>query len=131
MPKKSSKKKLQAPEGDTPITIPLDELYKYKLQVLEREFTDAKDALVNPLREYFQKEFERQVRAAVEANPACIAAYNAKAECVNALVDTVEPTIPAGYVVSEVNPETGKVVLVHNPDKAGQRLPLKGVPEKE
>jgi len=104
------------------ITKPLDDLYKYKLQVLNKEFEDAKAAVAGPIRDVYQQELLTKIKAAVKADPKCQQAHKERAKCINELLDKLTEDLPEGYAISMISPEKGEYSADYKPDQAKQRL---------
>jgi len=119
---KAAKKVVEAPK---PVTVPLDELYVYKLQLLDKKLEEAQKAITAPLQALYEQELAKRVSAALKQDPATQEAFNARVDCINEVMDKVTPSLPEGYAVSLISPENAVVTAEFNPEQVDQRLEKK------
>lgn len=105
-----------------PVTVPLEELYVYKLQLLTKNLEEAKAAIAKPLQEAFEAELRKRIEADLAADEAVVAANSARTDCVNEVLERVELVLPEGYAVSVISPENATVTAEFNPEQEDQRL---------
>jgi hypothetical protein len=106
-------------------TLPLEELYVYKLQLLTKRCEEARVAVVQPLKALYEQDLLRKVNAALSQDAGCRAANEARAACINEILEKTAGALPAGYAVSRISPEDGTVIAEFNPERAGKKLDLK------
>lgn len=124
MTKKRTKKSRKTDLPNENLTLPLEELYKYKLQLLNKELEEAKSLVVTPLKNAYEQELVKRIKESVAANEECQQAHKNRIDCINEILDVVEAELPEGYVVGTINPEEGNFVAVYNPTEVGKRLEL-------
>ena len=97
------------------ISLPLPELYVYKLQVLKNNVDKAKEALVQPLKAFYEKELIRQIQAAIAASPECQQAEKALTQCVDEVKNGT--IVGSDYEIVSINAE--KAVITATLKKKG------------
>ncbi len=105
-----------------PVTLPLAELYVYKLQLLTKNLDEAKAAIARPLQEAFEAELRKRIEAALAADEATVAANSARADCINEVLESVKGDLPKDYAVSMLSPENATITAVFSPEQKDQRL---------
>lgn len=120
--KKASKKTTVKPVDNGPMTLSLEELYVYKLKLLNKNFEDAKAAIVAPMKAQFEAELVRRINEALEKDPAVQQATQERTACVNEVLSKVAGDLAPGYAVAEISPEGETITAVFNPDQAGQKV---------
>lgn len=121
-PKKKSQKKAPAPVDLGPLMMPLEELYVYKLQLMNKNFEKAKAAIVTPLKTQFQAELVKRINEAMDQDPAVQKAKQERTECVNEVLASISGDLKPGYAVSTISPEDATITAVFNPEQAGQKV---------
>jgi hypothetical protein len=124
-PKKTPRKKkaeVVPIEAAKPIELPLEEVYIYKLLLLNKNFDEAKKAIVEPLKALYEQELRKRINTVVDADPGCKKAHNERVKCINEVLDKVAGSLPKGYAVSSINPEKANIVAELNPEKVETRL---------
>lgn len=111
-----------------PITLPLSEFQKYKLQAKKAEFDRLANAIREPLKARAQARLDQEIAAALNNDPICLKAQYEQIQAVNEILDAMAPQLPPGYAVTRVEPENDRVVCELRPDQAGKKLPLPVVP---
>ena len=92
-----------------PVTVPLDELYVYKLQLLTKNLEEAKAAIAKPLQEAFETELRKRIDAALAQDPAVLAANSTRIKCIDEVLEKLEGVLPEGYKVRVISPETATI----------------------
>jgi hypothetical protein len=100
--------------------VPLADALRWKMEALNLRVERAEAAVRVPLFEKLKAVVEQKIAEAVRANPDCVKARQAQAECLNEIFKTVAPKLPEGYAVAHVRPEHGDVVAEYRPEQAGK-----------
>ena len=111
-------------EEKRPVSLPMDELYKYKLSHVNRVYEDAVQKVKEPLVKKYNQILQTELKEAVRRDPECVAAQREQVMCVNELVELVDGQLPEGYAITELLTEKGLIVAQYVPDRAGKPLPL-------
>jgi hypothetical protein len=93
------------------VTLPLPEIYKYKLLYLGQQYEKAKQDVVAPLKKLYEDALITQANAAVEADTTCVKIQADRNAVIHELVAMLEANGPAGYRIQTVNPDTGVIEM--------------------
>jgi adenylosuccinate synthase len=96
--------------GTESITLPLEELYKYKLLVLNRKVEDAKQALLVPLRQRYEEAYQKQSQEMLKTDPALARAQEAQKACIEELLAKLKDSLVEGYAVSKIDIDKGEII---------------------
>jgi len=120
---RAKKAKPPAPEKE-PVTLPMDELHKYKLATFNRAYQDAVEKLKGPLVQKYNQLLNEELQEVAKNDPECIQARRDQIGCINELVKLLDPQLPEGYAITQCLTDKGVVVAQYVPDRAGKPLPL-------
>lgn len=119
-----------AVEDKPPFTLPMPELHKYKLTVLNTNYQKATDKLKEPLILKYNQLLAQELKTLSQTDPECMVAHKAQVSCINELIMLLDEHLPEGYAITQLLTEKGEVVANYVPNRAGKPLPLPGmVPE--
>lgn len=125
--KKAPKRKTKAPKKEpvierVPVEVPITELQKAKLELLEARVA----SLVNPLREQITQKYmalaNQELQKALKENEAILKATSERTKYINGVLDEIEPNLPEGYAVIMLSYEQGVAQAQYNPQQRGKRL---------
>jgi hypothetical protein len=106
---RAKRAKPSAPEKE-PVTLPMDELHKYKLATFNRAYQDAVEKLKGPLVQKYNQMVNAELQKIAEIDPE--------------LVKLLDSQLPEGYAITQCLTDKGVVVAQYVPDRAGKPLPL-------
>lgn len=120
-----------AQEDKQPVTLPMDELHKYKLEVLNRNYVDALKKVKEPLVAKYNQMLEAEAKELAQKDPECVKAKREQVMCLNELVELLTPQLPEGYAITQALADKSVIVAQYVPNRAGKPLTLPGlVPEE-
>lgn len=118
-------------EQKEPFTLDMDELHKWKLTALNRDYADAQQKLKEPLIQRYNQRLNAELKDLAQKDPECVAAHRAQVSCINELVKMLDDQLPEGYAITQVLTEKGVIVAQYVPNRAGKPLPLPEVATPE
>jgi len=110
------------PVESGPVQLLLDDLHKYKMQVMNQNLVDAEARVKKPIADALQQMLVQKAAQAVQQSPECQKAKQEQVLCLNEIIEWVTPKLPPGYAV--VGVADGKVQAQFIPQKAGKPLPV-------
>jgi hypothetical protein len=113
-----------AVSNKNPITLPLPELYSYKMEVMDRRLDEVVTKVKQPILAAFSEKIKAGIRHAIDGSPECRQARQAQSRCINEIIDLMAPELPEGYAITMIEGEKGTVRIEYAPDQVGKRLPL-------
>ena len=113
------------------IKLQMDELCRYKLEVLNRNYADELNKIRDAVRPKFLQAMEQEVRQMASKEPACVKAQREQIEYINEVVERVDPQLPEGYAITQLLTEVSLIVAQYVPERAGKPLPLPGLAPPE
>jgi len=113
-----------AAQNHQPVALPLAELHKYKLAVMNQNYEAAVNKVKAPIVQAVNQMLQQKIDQAVEADPDCQTARRAQVECINEIIEATGPGLPAGYAVTQIQLEQSAVRCEYAPQQVGKKLPL-------
>jgi len=122
-----------APAERKPISLPLEELYQYKLEVLVRRLDEAQNAIRQPLLTKYSRLLEQELAGRARNDPACVKARQAQIACMSELREKLAAELPEGYAIKQVLTAESRVIAEYDPERAAQPFgtPGAGVNEEK
>lgn len=126
-----------AADDQGPISIPLEELPRYKLLHLTAQCEMARNAVRKPIKEKYQaalnaqidkirqtlqKSCDEEVEKALADDEGYKKAAGEEAAFINDILSDLAPGLPRGYAVTRLEPENGRVIAEYEPDQVGRKL---------
>lgn len=107
-----------------PLSVPLTELQRYKLEALELRVSTVLEPIKHQLAAKYNELMQQEFARVKAADARIIEACRARDAYVNEVLDSAEQQAPDGYAAILVSHETGQVEMSYNPAQRGKRLPV-------
>ena len=105
-------------------TLPLSADQKYKLLFLNERLNKE----VERVRRSLLGEFQKMINAAMEKDSSYLEARRDQILAVNEVIQAMAPQLPAGYAITLLEPENGRVQCTYSPEQVGKMLPVPELP---
>jgi hypothetical protein len=106
-----------------PFYLPMDELFRWKTEALDRRLTQAIEKIKAPLIKAAEDMVRSRLEQAKKVNKECVDAQAAFVAVTNEVVATVRPSLPEGYAVTLLEGEKGRIKVEYNPEQAKAQVP--------
>jgi len=113
-----------AQEDKKLFTMPMDELHKWKLEGLNRNYADELKKIKEPLIAKYNQMLDAEARELAQRDPECVKAHREQIECINELVKLLDDQLPEGYAITQLLTDKSLIVAQYVPNRAGKPLPL-------
>lgn len=104
--------------------VELSETLKYKLLFIEQRYISIVNDIKQSKKQEYQEKLNKAIMEAINADEECQNRSKEQKECVNEIMDVIEPSLPEGYAVSEIKCQEGFVECVYNPTQVGKRFAI-------
>lgn len=118
-------KQASTPEGNQPITLPLEEADRLLLEAKQSRLDLARQKVISKVEMLFELRKQKALETELAKDPNVQALERTLDIATNKVLDNVDKLLPEGYAVGELTWEKGTFTAIHAPGQRGARREVK------